>query len=208
MARTPLIPLRPKGFVSALTQPEQSALTWYVLSGCTKRDAFVTFARPDMLDTKSKAALDTYVTQFFARKDVSEYVSAYEKTLDEEIHPKPTEKPAPVGSLEERRAAAKTKLLEFAMSLSGSIETAADPDFVLKLADKVGLLDGDEKEEEAPRRYLPQSCGDHCAYRMFCEENTEDMCQYCRYHKFGEDNGIHYEKNNLLDVPEKVVDSE
>lgn len=196
-----LIPLRPSAAVSGLTQDEQSALTWYVISGCPRKDAFILFARPDMLGSKAKAAIDDYVKQFYARKEVKEYIDAYKETLDEFLHPAPIKKEQ-VGSLEERKAKAKTKATEFAMSLAENIDQAEDPEYVLKLMDKVGLLDGDEQVEEQPRRYLPQSCSDHCAYRMFCEENTEDMCQYCRYHKFGEDNGIHYEKNNILDVPE------
>lgn len=204
----PLIPLRPDNVSTQLSQPEQAALSWYVLSGCTKKEAFITFARPDMLDSKAKAAVEDYVKQFYARKEVKDYIEAYRATLDAFLHPSAKKTEQPVGSLEERKAKAKTKLVEFAMSLADNIEQAEDPEFVLKMADKAGLLDGDEQVEEQPRRYLPVSCGDHCAYRMFCEENTEDMCQYCRYHKFGEDNGIHYEKNNILDVPKKVVDSE
>lgn len=202
-----LIPLRPEGFSSSLKQSDQAALTWYVLSGCSKRDAFVTFARPDMMDKMTKAAVEDYARQFFSTKEAKDYIEAYKKTLDEFLHPKAESKVETL-SLEERKAKAKTRLVEFAMSLADNIEQADDPEFVLKMADKCNLLDGDEEAEELPRRYLPVSCGDHCAYRMFCEENTEDMCQYCRYHKFGEDNGIHYEKNNILDVSEKVVDLE
>ena len=202
-----IIPIRPENFRSPLSQDEQNALSWYVLSGCARKDALLIFSRPDMLASKAKAAVEDYVKQFYARKEVKEYIEAYQATLDAVLHPvAKVEKP--VGSLEERKAKARTKAMEFAMSLADHIEDAEDPETVLKLMDKVGLLDGEEEVEEQPRRYLPQSCSDHCAYRMFCEENTEDMCQYCRYHKFGEDNGIHYEKNNILDVPEKVVDSE
>ena len=202
-----IIPIRPADFRSPLSQDEQNALSWYVLSGCARKDALLIFARPDMVASKAKAAVEDYVKQFYARKEVKEYIEAYQATLDAVLHPvAKVEKP--VGSLEERKAKARTKAMEFAMSLADHIEDAEDPETVLKLMDKVGLLDGEEEVEEQPRRYLPQSCSDHCAYRMFCEENTEDMCQYCRYHKFGEDNGIHYEKNNILDVPEKVVDSE
>lgn len=78
-----VIPLRPKDFSSPLSQQEQACLTWFVLSGCTKKEAFVTFARPDMLGSKSKAAVDDFVKQFFARKESKEYISAYEDTLGE-----------------------------------------------------------------------------------------------------------------------------
>ena len=169
----PLIPLRPDNASTPLSQPEQAALTWYVLSGCTKKEAFITFARPDMLDSKAKAAVDDFVKQFFARKECIEYIDAYKETLDKFLHPA-AKKETPVGSLEERKAKAKSKALEFAMSLVDSIEQAADPEFVLKMADKVGILDGDEQVEEQPRRYLPVTCSE-CAYRKFVEENCEEV---------------------------------
>lgn len=168
-----LIPLRPEGFLSSLSQPEQAALTWYVLSGCTKRDAFFTFARPDMRASSSKAAVEDAIKQFYARKEVKEYIDAYTATIDKVLHPQPV-KPVQSGSLEERKAKAKTKLVEFAMSLADNIEQAEDPEFVLKMADKAGLLDGDEQVEEQPRRYLPVTCNE-CAYRKFVEENCEEV---------------------------------
>lgn len=190
--------MRPKDFVSSLLQTEQTALTWLVLSGCTRKDAFITFCRPDMLNSKAKAAIDDYIKQFYARKEVREYIEAYQRTLDEFLHPAPAKEKS-AGSLEERKAKAKTKLVEFAMSLANSIEQADDPEFVLKMADKAGLLDGDEEVEEQPRRYLPETCS-HCSYRMFCEQNTEDMCPYCKYYQYGEENGIHFDKENILDI--------
>lgn len=195
--------MRPKGATYNLLQEEMDGLSYYVLSGCTREVAFLKFVRPDFIGTKATTAVKSAVTQFFASKEVKEYIEAYKRTIEELLAEKDKPKADQGGTLEERKARAKTKLVEFAMSLADDIENAKDQEFVLKMADKAGLLDGDEEVEEQPRRYLPQSCSDHCAYRMFCEENTEDMCQYCRYHKFGEDNGIHYEKNNILDVPQR-----
>ena len=168
-----LIPLRPDGFISKLQQSEQTALTWFVLSGCSRRDAFITFCRPDMMASRAQAAIDEHIKQFYARKDVKEYIDAYEKTIDAVLHPV-AKKVMPVGSLEERKAKARTKAMEFAMSLADHIEDAEDPETVLKLMDKVGLLDGDEEVEEQPRRYLPVTCSE-CAYRKFVEENCEDV---------------------------------
>lgn len=205
MPKSNIIPMRPGGFNSSLTQGEQTCLTWLVLSGCSKEDAFILFARPDMADSKAKPVVKETIKQFFARAEVKEYLMAYRTTLEDLVNPKRKEKePVSAGTLEERKARAKTKLVEFAMSLADNIEQADDPEFVLKMADKCNLLDGDEEVEEQPRRYLPVSpCQSGCAYRLFCEENTEDMCQYCRYHKFGEDNGIHYDKTEILDVPQR-----
>jgi len=193
------IPLRPEGFVTKLTQPEMAALTWYVLSGCSRKDAFVTFARPDFAASKSKAAMEDAVKQFFASKEAITYLEAYSETLEQFLHPAPV-KAEPTASMEERKAKARTKAIEFAMSLADNIEQADDPETILKLMDKVGLLDGDEEVEEQPRRYLPESCS-QCAYRVFCEQNCEDMCEVCRAKKFAVDNGFEYKKETLLDIP-------
>lgn len=172
MARTAIIPLRPTDFSTNLTQDEQSALTWYVLSNASKKEAFITFARPDMLASKAKAAIDDYVKQFFARKDVKEYLDAYEATIDGFIHPKP--KPVPVSSesLESKKSKALTKLVEYVLTEANNIDTAEDPKAILDFANKIGLFDSEEQTEEQPRRYLPVTCSS-CEYRKFIEENCE-----------------------------------
>lgn len=196
---TSVIPLRPKDFVSNLTQDEQAALTWYILSGCSKKTAFVTFARPDMLPSKAKAAVDSYVQQFFAQKESIDYLNAYRQTIDTFLNPPAKKKQGAQESLDERKVKSKTKLVEFALELVDHIETADDPEAVMKMADKLGLLDSDEDQAEEPRRYLPTQCGE-CAYRKFCEEHTEDMCPSCKYFQFGEDNGIHFAKEEMLNI--------
>lgn len=198
----PIIPLRPANYISSLKQDEQTALTWYILSGCSRRDAVITFARPDLYVNKNKAVVDEYVRQFFARKEVKEYLDAYQETIDAVLNPK-AEKTEPKGTLEERKARAKAKAVEFAMALADNIDQAEDPETVLKLMDKVGLLDGDEEVEVAPQRFLAERCSD-CRYRVFCEQECEDLCQYCKYRAFGEEHGIHYENREMLDMPNKI----
>lgn len=203
---TPLIPLRPQGYVSDLKPEQQLALSWFVLSKCTRKEAFVRFARPDLALSSSAPALDNHVKEFFASKSAKEYIEAYTKTIENFLHPAPVAESKAKGSMEERKARAKTKLVEFAMSLADNIENAGDPEFVLKIADKAGLLDMEEKVEEQPRRYIPQSCLDGCRYRMFVEENCEDECQFCRYKKYSEENGVHFENEEMLDIPQKVAE--
>lgn len=168
-----LIPLRPDNFRSPLSQDEQSALSWYILSGCPRKDALLIFSRPDMMASKAKAAVEDYVKQFYARKEVKEYIEAYQATLDAVLHPV-AKKETPVGSLEERKAKAKAKATEFAITLADNIDQADDPDFVLKLLDKVGILDGDEQAEIVPQRFLGVRCSE-CAYKKFIEENCEEV---------------------------------
>lgn len=194
-----LIPMRPKGLNALLLQEEMDALTYYVLSGCTRETAFLKFARPDFIGSKSTPTIKAAVSQFFASREAKEYIEAYKKTIEDLLAEKA--KPKETGeSMEARKARSKTKLVEFAMTLADDIENAADPEAILKIADKVGLLEQDEQAEEQPRRYLPESCGS-CAYRQFCEDNTEDMCQYCKYRKHGERGGVHFSKEEMLEMP-------
>ena len=207
----PKIPLRPEGTVfSSLSQGEQTALTWFVLSGCTRKEAFLTFARPDMQSSRTKAAVDDYIRQFFSQKDVKSYIEAYQATLDALLNPPPPEeKPRhehSAASIEERKAQAKAKLVEFATGLAEGIENADDPQFVLKVADKAGLLDVEEQIEEQPRRYLPQVCDMTCRYRLFVEENCVDECDYCRYKSYANAHGVHYPPEQQLDRPQKSSD--
>ena len=191
--------MRPENFKAQLNQSEQTALTWFVLSGCTRDEAFLTFARPDMAGSAARSVVKETIKQFFARAEVKDYIAAYTATLDAVVNPEKKKEASPSASvsLEERKARAKTKLVEFAMSLADNIEQADDPEFVLKMADKCNLLDGDEEVEESPRRYLPTSCNS-CSYRAFVEENAEWECPQCKYYQFGEKNGVHYEKENIL----------
>jgi len=163
----PLIPMRPKGRFD-LKPEEMDCLNWLVLSGCPRDEAFLRFIRPDYLGNKASPAVKDAVKQFFAMASVREYMDAYKDAVSAAARPK--ERPA--GTMEEKKAKAKTKLVEFAMDLADNIDQADDPEFVLKIADKAGLLDQDEEIIEQPRRYLPVSCGD-CEYRKFVEENCE-----------------------------------
>lgn len=163
--------MRPKSGKFDLRPEEMDGLSYYVLSGCPREVAFLKFMRPDFIGSKASAAVKSAVTQFFSAKPAKDYLEAYKQTIEDLLSPKQA-KAEPVGNIEERKARAKTKLVEFAMSLADHIEDAEDPETVLKLADKVGLLDQEEHVDEQPRRYMPVTCGE-CAYRKFVEENCD-----------------------------------
>ena len=167
---TPLIPIRPKNKRFGLKPEEMDCLTWYLLSGCTRDEAFLKFVRPDYIGTKNAAVVAAACKQFFSMMEVQSYLEAYKETIQELNAPK-----APrinLDKIEDSKARAKTKLVEFAMDLINNIDSAEDPEFVLKLADKTGLLDIGDNGIEQPRRYLPVSCSD-CEYRKFIEDNCE-----------------------------------
>ena len=167
-----LIPMRPKGLRFDLTQEEMDGLTYYVLSGCPREMAFLKFVRPDYIGSPVTGALKSAVTQFFASKEAKRYIDAYNKTIEDLLSKKDKQKSERSGTMEERKAKAKAKAMEFAMDLADHIEEAQDPEFVMKMLDKVGILEGDQEIEEQPRRYLPVTCGE-CEYRKFVEENCD-----------------------------------
>ena len=199
-----IIPLRPSSGKYNLSIDEMDGLSYYVLSNCPKESVFLKFIRPDFVNAKSAVGVKAAVTQFFSSREVREYIEAYKSTLDEFLNPAKRKIEAPstpsTASIEERKSKAKTKLVEFAMNLANDIEHADDPEFVLKVADKAGLLDMEENVEEQPRRYLPETCFS-CAYRQYCEDNTEDACQYCKYLIYGIQNGVYYDKKEMLTKP-------
>ena len=194
-----LIPLLPTSGEYNLTEEEMIALSWLVISGGSREDIFLRFLRPDFIGSKSKVALKAAVTQFFAGKDVMSYMENYRDFITDYLKKSSVKEEAPKMSIDDRKNLAKNKLVEFATQLATNIEDAEDPEVVLKIADKIGLLDVQEQVEQ-PRRYLPESCLSGCRYRLFVEENCEDECQYCKYKKFGEEQGVHYEKTNMLDT--------
>lgn len=198
-----LIPMRPKGQKFNLTVEEMDGLTYFVLSGCQREVAFLKFIRPDFIASKTSAAVKSAVSQFFANKEVKDYLEAYKKTIEDLLAEKDKPKPERSGTMEERKAKAKAKAMEFAMDLADHIEEAQDPEFVMKMLDKVGILDSGEEVEVAPQRFLAERCSD-CRYRVFCEQECEDLCQYCRYRTFGEESGVHYENKDMLDMPNKI----
>lgn len=198
MAGKGFIPIRPSGKFPDLQQDEMSCLTWMVLSGCTRREAFLTFCRPDMAQSKAKMAVDEMMKQFYARQDVRDYLEAYSETLSKFIGGERKAKQATDGqSMDERRSTARQKVVEFALAMADNIDSADDPEAVMKICDKIGLLDSIETDE-APRRYLPVTCG-QCKYREFCEENAEDMCPKCRALKVAEEHGFRYDPTTLLE---------
>lgn len=175
-----MIPMRPKNGKYNLLQEEMDGLSYYVISGCKREFAFLKFIRPDFIGSKSSAAVSSSVTQFFATKDVRDYIDAYKKTIEDllsdKVKPKETKKT--IGTIEERKSRALSKLVDFVLSEAEKIGepdedgTGTDPKSIMEFANKIGLFDQDEQTEEQPRRYLPVTCGE-CEYRKFVEENCE-----------------------------------
>lgn len=90
----------------------------------------------------------------------------------------------------------------------GSID---EMEAVAKLADRVGMFNGEAVEEIAPIRFLPARCKSECRYRLFveglkAEGKVFDDCEYCKAKKFAESNGFKCDPCSLLDIPQEVID--
>lgn len=164
----PTIPMRPKGRKFDLKPEEMDCLSWIVLSGCPKDEAFLRFIRPDYIMSRNTPAVKSAVKQFFAMAPVREYLEAYRETISSRNEESaPTRTPE---TIDEKKTMALTKLVEYVLSEASNIQDAADPKTILDYANKIGLFDETEAAVEQPRRYLPVTCKE-CEYRKFVEEN-------------------------------------
>lgn len=194
------IPMRPKGSFK-LSAHQQDAITWHIISGMSRAEVYQRFIRPD-LET-SKTALDKLSKMFFEDKEVRRYMEEYQATLNAFLDPQ--EKPKKELTEDEmkvRIVKGLDKLKEFALNQADVIATLDEPGEVIKLWRNLGLFGDEEEVIEAPRRYLPTMCSE-CRYKAFCEQECEDLCERCKFKKYANENGVHYEIKEQLINPNK-----
>lgn len=198
MTRQSEIPMRPKGRHYNLTDSEMDCLTWFVLSGCSRDYAYMTFVRPDLAINKRN--LSTVSSQFFGSVDVRNYIEAYRslirgdvETIDDDL----------CLDADSRKTKAVSKFTDKVVDkMLGKIDSIEEMDAIAKLADRVGVLEEKEDVEEKPRRYLPVTCS-QCMYRSFVEShiekgNIDNECNHCLTRKYAEEHGWHYDaKKNI-----------
>ena len=196
------IPIRPSGKYD-LSAPYQDALSWYFLSGESQSEVYRKFIRPDL--QTSKTALDKLSKAFFSEKEVRRYLSDYEATINALFEPKEKPKSTKVlteEEMKERLLKGIDRMKEFALNQADIIDTLEEPGEVIKLWRNLGLFGEEEEVIEAPRRYLPAMCSE-CRYKAFCEQECEDLCELCKYKKYANENGVHYETKEQLINPNK-----
>lgn len=157
------VPLRPKSGNFRLKKEEMDCITWFVLSGCTKTEAFVLFVHPE-LRTSPKIAKE-YANEFFASPMVQSYMISYNNTLQGREDDIDTSNLDPNRTLERFRQ----RVLSTMNEASGleEMESAA------KLGDRLGMFDDEESKALPPQRYLAETCG-RCRYRIFVEEQKKN----------------------------------
>lgn len=202
-----IVPIRPKYKRYSLSKEQQDCLTYYVLMGCTKQDAFLLFfpeflkydGSGRVLKGKLTKAGEQYCKQFFATAEVNDYIRDYKKTFEE----KETSENIGEDDREKRAGEAVKKFTDKIVDkMGGDFETVDEMDAIAKLADRVGVLDDKEKVEEKPRRYLPQTCSS-CSYKVFVESNIEqgnieNECLRCKALDIAKEHGFRYDPKTLL----------
>lgn len=197
------IPMRPVGTYK-LKEEEMDALTYRVISGCADVVAFRLFVNRDLV--LSQGALAMRTRQFFADKEARRYMEDYQETLDcffgEKLPEATTEE-----EKNRRFSLGIEKLKNYAVQMANNIDSADEPEEVIKFWKSLGLLKDDAEGEEAPRRYLPERCGD-CVYRCFVEGAVEkgdivDECRHCRAMAYAKEKGYRDDPTRRLDLPKK-----
>lgn len=195
------IPMRPAGTYK-LKEEEMDALTYRIISGCADVVAFRLFVNRDL--ALSAGALAMRTRQFFADKEVRRYMEDYQETLDcffGESLPEATT----AEEMDRRYILGIEKMKAYAVKMANDIDSAEEPEEVIKFWKQLGLLKDDSESVEQPRRYLPERCGE-CVYRCFVEGAVEkgdvvDECRYCRAMRYAKENGYRDDPTRRLDLP-------
>lgn len=155
-------PLRPKTGNFRLKKEEMDCITWFVLSGCSKLEAFLLFVHPELRNSPKVAK--EYANEFFASPMVISYQIAYNNTLQGRDEDLDTSNLDPNQTLERFRQ----RVLSSMNDASG----LEDMEAAAKLGDRLGMFDDEESKALPPQRYLAETCG-RCRYRIFVEEQKK-----------------------------------
>ena len=185
-----------------LTEAERYALCCYCIFDTTKIDVFK-LAHPEVVGTRN--VLKSRSEEFFASSDVTNFIHEYREYLEEvDYESKNAHKPqtSTAEDREERKRRALEMLADdlidqiFALRAGGD---DVDRETIMKLVDKIGWFGDEEIKQESPRRYLPTSCGG-CSYKAFCEQECEDLCVYCKFKAYANEQGVDFPKEKQLEM--------
>lgn len=192
-----------------LTESERYALCCYCVFETTKLDVFK-LAHPELVGTKN--VLRKQSEEFFASSDVINFIREYKALIEENEKAKgESDKPKASGEdREERKRRALEMLADdlidqiFALRAGGE---EVDRETIMKMVDRIGWLGDEEVKIEPARRYLPQTCSD-CSYKAFCEQECDDLCVYCKFKAYANENGVDYPKEKQLEMPQPSGENE
>ena len=194
------IPIRPSGKFG-LSDEQQDAITWHMLSGMPRTEVFAKFIKPSYAGTKN--ALETATRMFFDDREVKRYMEEYKKTLDVFLDGEKEENSKEKELTEDDKQKAIRSVANQVVSLAKRAGSAdVDIELVIKLMDKLQWLDDKDATVEPPKRFLAVSCSE-CLYKSFCEKELDSPCKRCKFKEYANNNGIIYKPEEQLKNPNK-----
>ena len=197
------LPTRPNTSTRyTLSDSERYALCVFCVFETNKIDAFK-LAHPEVVGTKN--VLKSRCDEFFASSDAVNFMREYRTMLEEadkaQVNSQEPKSQESDEEWENKKQRALRNLAQKGYKLAEDLESEdADVEMVVKVFDKLGWLDNDEVQVESPRRYLPTSCGG-CRYKAFCEQECEDLCVYCKFKAYANEQGVDFPKEKQLEMP-------
>lgn len=170
MGKKRTIPTRPFPDESGLKEIEKDALSYYVVFGASKEFVYAKFLHPEL--QLSKTALKKATEMYFDDKEVIEYIKSYTETIERFLNSQSAVSKMNEEDKQRAQLSAIDNAKDYILELLQDIQNSKDPETVLKLADKLNMLNLEEIYEQ-PRRYLPESCDD-CRYKKWIEENCKE----------------------------------
>lgn len=156
------VPLRPNKGNFRLKKEEMDCITWFVLSSCSKLEAFLLFVHPELRNSPKVAK--EYANEFFAHPTVQSYMIAYNNTLEgREANPEDV-------SLDQNDTLERFR--QRVLTTMNEASGLEDMEAAAKLGDRLGMFDNEESKAQPPQRYLAETCG-RCRYRIFVEEEKK-----------------------------------
>lgn len=149
---------------------EKDALSYYVVFAASKEFVYAKFLHPEL--QLSKTALKKATEMYFDDKEVIEYIKSYTETIERFLNSQSAVSKMNEEDKQRAQLSAIDNAKDYILELLRDIQNSKDPETVLKLADKLNMLNLEEIYEQ-PRRYLPESCND-CRYKQWIEENCKE----------------------------------
>lgn len=177
----------------SLTEREKDAIDYSLISMKPRDEIYNIFCAPQL----TKAQCRSRSSALWSSMDAREYIELRSSQFEDVFTPKNSDQKQTEEAFSEEFSSTLKKLIA---------DKALDPNSsdqwdAIKIA-AAQVFKDTTTSLEAPRRYLAESCrSSPCRYLAYCELALQDECKYCKYKKYGEDNGIKYDHKNMLDIP-------
>lgn len=176
MVKQVALPLRPRNDAFRISAEDKDCLTYYVLFGKPKQEAFARFHTEYIATPPLKLSRigNEYCKQFFALATHTEYINAYRDTLEEAMYTgRTSSSDEGENDAETRKERALRKFTDKVYSKLEEVDSLDEMTDAATLGKTVKIFKEEEIVIEPPRRYLPETCNG-CKYKQFIDEQLQN----------------------------------